>query len=129
MGDGSGVYAWPGCRLEGGELKNLKVLRVTSTSQVYSDAFVPWAFAHFPTLQALELPYLSHLDHHNANYHYGGRRHVDLRDFTRSGNTFHRFGNATDMPGLVKWHCREKDEWVSDWRGVEVFAKAVERVR
>ncbi|KAF4592735.1 hypothetical protein EYR38_008435 [Pleurotus pulmonarius] len=127
MGDGSGVHVWPGCCSEGGKLKNLKVLRVTSTSKVYSDAFVPWAFAHFPTLHLLELPYLSHLDRHIASYHYGGRRRVDFRDSILSaGNLFYRFGNAPGMPGLVKWHCREIDEWVSDWRDVEVLAKAVE---
>lgn len=136
MGDALGLYVWPtdapGRRSEGGRLKNLKVLRVTSTLKVYSDTFVPWAFAQFPTLQSLELPHLSHLEHH-IHCHYDGRRHVqslyDSYDFIPVCNLFYRFGNATAMPSLVKWHCREMDEWASDWRDVEVIMESIERSR
>lgn len=94
---------------EDAKLTTLKMLRVTSGAKAHSDDFVRWVFKRFPSLRSLEVPCIS-ADHDGD---------VDM-------DVLYRFGSATGMPSIVRWECRQQDEWFQHWdAGVNVLVETV----
>ncbi|KAF4586437.1 hypothetical protein AB1N83_010604 [Pleurotus pulmonarius] len=107
-----------------GAFQNVKMLRVSSYTNLHSDDFVPWAFIRFPGLQSLEVPCAPHAAPRASDR----RRSVFRNPILEPGDLFYRFRNAVDTPSLVRWECRAGDEWFCDWeKDVTVVVKSVGR--
>ncbi|KAG9227144.1 hypothetical protein CCMSSC00406_0004317 [Pleurotus cornucopiae] len=93
------------------KLTTLKMLRVTSGAKAHSDDFVRWVFKRFPSLCSLEVPCIA-ADH----------------DGDVGACALYRFGSATDMPSIVRWGCRQHDEWFQHWdAGVDILVATVSK--
>ncbi|KAL4258123.1 F-box domain-containing protein [Pleurotus pulmonarius] len=94
---------------EDARLGALRMLRVTSGAKAHSDRFVPWVFKRFPSLESLEVPCIS--EEHGGDV---------------GQNVLYRFGNATGVPSIIRWKCRQNDEWFQHWDGgVDVLVESV----